>query len=193
MVVPAQWIAQPVTRALIAWNGGALLYLVLAFTMMARSSINHMRSRARLQDEGAGVVLVLVIWLSLVTLFAITAELSTAKNFTGPVKTGHVVLAGVTILTAWLVMQIMFALHYANQYYLAQADDRRGLDFPGKDPPDYFDFFYASATIGTSGQTADISFNTRSLRRVGLVHSILAFFFNTFLLALAINIAANLM
>lgn len=160
---------------------------------MARSSIDHMRSRARLQDEGANVVLICVVGMSLITLFAIAGELSTAKNFTGWVKLGHVTLSGLTILTAWTVTQVMFALHYANEYYLSPSDDRKGLDFPGKDPPDYLDFFYASAAIGTSGQTADISFNTRTMRRVGLLHSILAFFFNTFLLALAINIAANLM
>jgi uncharacterized membrane protein len=68
-----------------------------------------------------------------------------------------------------------------------------GLDFPGTHSPDYADFLYFSCIIGTSGQTADISFCSRSMRRTGLVHCVLAYFFNTTLLALTINIASGLL
>ena len=65
--------------------------------------------------------------------------------------------------------------------------------FPGTAQPDYFDFLYAAAIIGTSGQTADVSFNTSATRRLAMVHSVLAFFFNTIVLALTINFAAGLL
>ena len=54
------------------------------------------------------------------------------------------------------------------------------------------DFFYFACVIGTSGQTADVAFATSALRRVGTLHCVLAFFFNTTLLALTINVAAGL-
>lgn len=87
----------------------------------------------------------------------------------------------------------MFALHYAHDYYAADLRGRPGgLDFPGGHAPDYGDFLYFACVIGTSGQTADISFTTRTMRRTGLVHCVLAFFFNATLLALMINIASSL-
>ena len=87
----------------------------------------------------------------------------------------------------------MFALHYAHDYYanLAQAP-HGGLDFPGGQLPDYGDFLYFACVIGTSGQTADVSFTSRRMRRTGTVHCVLAFFFNTTLIALTINIASGL-
>jgi len=69
---------------------------------------------------------------------------------------------------------------------------QEGLIFPGTSLPDYADFLYFSCVIGTSAQTADVSFSSSVLRRIGTVHCILAFFFNTTILALTINIASDL-
>jgi uncharacterized membrane protein len=89
---------------------------------------------------------------------------------------------------------VTFALHYAHDYYAA-VDQKRppGIRFPEHEAqPTYGDFFYFSAIIGTSGQTADVSFVTRGMRRIGTMHCILAYLFNTVVLALLINIAASL-
>jgi uncharacterized membrane protein len=45
--------------------------------------------------------------------------------------------------------------------------------------------------IGVASQTADISFDSRRLRRIGTVHSLLAFAFNTIVVALTINLWAG--
>jgi len=88
----------------------------------------------------------------------------------------------------------MFALHYAHDYYRDQSAHRGGgLQFPGEEAPDYWDFVYFAAVIGTSAQTADVSFTSRAMRRLGLVHCTLAYAFNTTLLALTINIASGLL
>ena len=58
--------------------------------------------------------------------------------------------------------------------------------------PTTADFFYFSAIIGTSGQTADVAFVSQPMRRIGSLHCILAYLFNTTVLALLINIAASL-
>jgi uncharacterized membrane protein len=87
----------------------------------------------------------------------------------------------------------MFALHYAHDYYAAACQGRPvGLRFPDDEHPDYGDFFYFSAIIGTSGQTADVAFVSKPMRRIGSLHCILAYLFNTTVLALVINIAASL-
>ena len=88
----------------------------------------------------------------------------------------------------------MFALHYAHDFYVAQEHGKLGgLEFPKSPTPEYSDFLYFACVIGTSGQTADVSFTSRSMRRTGLVHCVLAFFFNTTLVALTINISYGLM
>lgn len=88
----------------------------------------------------------------------------------------------------------MFALHYAHDDYVALIRRQPpGLAFPGEDNPDYGDFLYFACVIGTAAQTADVPFTSRTMRRTGLVHGVLAFFFNATLLALTINIASGLL
>jgi len=182
-----------VTRLLIAWNAGTCLYVLLAVLMMARSSHHHMRRRAQIQDEGQLAILALVVVAAMASLAAIAGELAIVKDMHGTIKIAHIALAGVTVLSSWAFIQIMFCLHYAHDYYLAACHGRpAGLAFPGDEDPDYGDFFYFSAVIGTSGQTADVAFVTKPMRRIGSVHCILAYLFNTTVLALLINIGASL-
>ena len=70
-----------------------------------------------------------------------------------------------------------------------QAD---ALLFPGTANPDYGDFLYFSFTIAVASQTADIAFTSKGLRRLGTVHSLVAFAFNTVIVALTINLLAGL-
>jgi uncharacterized membrane protein len=182
-----------ITRLIIGWNVGAGLYLLLAMRMMFWSPHERMRTRAMEQDEGRIAILTLVVVAAIVSLGAIVAELAVARDFHGPLRLAHIALAVLTILSSWAFTQVMFALHYAHDYYLAEVrGSSGGLQFPGEHAPDYGDFLYFSCVIGTSAQTADVSFSGRTMRRTGLAHSVLAFFFNTALVALLINIASGL-
>ena len=193
LLLPVSLVSHPVSRFIVGWNAGTCLYLVLAAHMMFWSSHDTMRLRARRQDEGRLVVLTLVILAALATIGAIVAELGVVKEMHGLMRSAHIALAALTLVSSWCFTHLMFALHYAHDYYAAQARDRApGLDFPGETSPDYGDFLYFACIIGTSGQTADVSFTSRPMRRTGLVHCVLAFFFNTTLLALTINIASGL-
>jgi len=185
--------AAPVTRALIGWNIAAVLYLVLALHMMFRSSHARIRERALLEDEGSKVILVLVIVAALACVGAIVAELSLVKGLHNELRFAHIGLTVLTLASSWAFTQTMFALHYAHDYYATATHGAHGgLDFPGNEPPDYGDFLYFALVIGTSAQTADVGISSRALRRTVTVHCVLAFFFNTTLLALAINIASGL-
>ena len=192
-LLPAHWVAHPLTRWLVAWNAGTVLYVALATVMMARSSLDHMHERGRVHDEGQLVILLLVVATALASVVAIAGELSLAKHLQGADKGLHVALAGVTVFTSWAFIQVMFAIHYAHDYYAALVRGRPpGLTFPDEDAPDYGDFFYFAAVIGTSGQTADVAFVSKPMRRIGTLHCMLAFVFNTTVLALLINIGASL-
>ncbi|WP_018150142.1 DUF1345 domain-containing protein [Leeia oryzae] len=193
LLLPRALALHDVTRMIIGWNSGAILYLLLAGRMMFYSSHEKMRSRARQQDEGRWAILILVMIAALATLGAIVAELGVVKDMHGTLRVSHVLLTALTIATSWAFTHLMFALHYAHDYYIAIGKgESGGLSFPDTDTPDYGDFLYFACVIGTSGQTADISFTSARMRRIGLLHCVLAFFFNTTLLALTINIASGL-
>ncbi len=182
-----------VTRLVIAWNVFACLYLALAVHMMLQANHDSMRTRAQQQDEGRRTVLALVVLAALATLGAIIAELAVVKDLHGTQRYTHIALAALTIATSWAFTHVMFALHYAHDFYFNRARKQpEGLAFPGTEQPDYGDFVYFACVIGTSGQTADVSFTTSAMRRTGLLHCVLAFFFNTTLVALTINIASGL-
>ncbi len=193
LLLPESFARQAVTRSIIGWNVGACLYLVLAARMMFWSSRERMCNRAIEQDEGRLLVLTLVVMAAVACIAAIVAELGVVKELKGAQRYGHIALALLTIISSWAFTQVMFALHYAHDYYVAESRGQHGgLEFPGGHAPDYGDFFYFASVIGTSGQTADVSFSSRQMRRTGTVHCILAFFFNTTLIALTINIASGL-
>lgn len=181
------------TRFLIAWNAATCLYVLLAAIMMIRSSQHHMRQRAQLQDDGQLLILLLVVVSGIASLVAIAGQLAVVKDMHGSLKSAHIALAGITVISSWTFIQVMFTLHYAHDYYAASCRGRpAGLEFPKDDQPDYGDFFYFASVIGTSGQTADVSFVSKPMRRIGAAHCILAYIFNTTVLALLINIGASL-
>ncbi|MCD5362858.1 MULTISPECIES: DUF1345 domain-containing protein [Chromobacterium] len=184
---------QDITRYIVAWNVGVLLYLALVGWMMFSEGRQQIRHWAKLEDEGQALVMTLVILAALASLAAIVMELAVVKDLHGWRRAGHILLAILTIFSSWAFIHVMFALHYARSYYAAHARGLPpGLEFPGKEEPDYGDFLYFACIIGTSGQTADVSYTTSALRKVGTLHCVLSFFFNATVLALMINIAAGL-
>ena len=58
--------------------------------------------------------------------------------------------------------------------------------------PEYADFLYFSFIIGVACQTADVDISARQMRRIALLHGLIAFLFNTVILAATINVAAGL-
>jgi uncharacterized membrane protein len=193
VLLPQFMTLHAATRMIVGWNAGAGLYLLLAAFMMFGSTHERMRLRALKQDDGKKAILAMVVISAIVCLGTIILELSVARDDHGALRIIHIALAAITVFTSWAFTQVMFALHYAHDYYVqVERGQPGGLEFPGGHAPDYSDFLYFACVIGTSGQTADVSFTSRSMRRTGLLHCVLAFFFNTTLVALTINIASGL-
>jgi uncharacterized membrane protein len=192
--LPADW--RLVTRGLIGWNLGVWLYLGAAFTMILRSEHQDIHRRAGVQDEGRYAVLVLAAVISTASFGAIFAQLANVKDMAYPAKGLHIGLALTTILGSWLFLHMIFALHYAHEFFRIARKDAEGkwcggIEFPGVRCPDYFDFLYFSYVIGVACATADANITGAPLRRLALVHCILAFFYNNAVLALSINIGAG--
>ncbi|PKR88252.1 DUF1345 domain-containing protein [Pleomorphomonas diazotrophica] len=177
-------------RLLIGWDVGVALYLVTTWHMMIRSDVHQLRQRAARHDEGEWAIILLSVAATLSSLVAIGAELMQA-GAGDPFRLWRAGIAALTILMSWLFVHTIMALHYAHDYYLREGP---GLIFPDRiEAPDYWDFAYFAFTIGVAAQTADVAIASPRIRRVALAHSVLAFVFNTAILALAINVGASLL
>ncbi|MGZ3306568.1 MAG: DUF1345 domain-containing protein, partial [Asticcacaulis sp.] len=182
------------TRALIGWDGGVVTFVALSLIFMAGADESCMKRRAIAHDEGSNLMLVITILAAVASVGGLVIELNAAKGQPG--ASLHVAMAASTVVLSWLFVQVAFAMHYAHVYYLAEdcsAVHQGGLDFGyGADEPDYWDFLHFAIVIGATSQTADIVFKSKQMRRVGTLHSLIAFGFNTAILATMINLAASL-
>jgi uncharacterized membrane protein len=175
------------TRLVIGWDVFAALYLVLAYSMMLRCDIGHIRRSAVMQDDGRFLILLLTAFGALASLGAIVFELGASKG-----NPAGLILATATIALSWVLVHTAFALHYAHDFYRGRKAG--GLQFPSGDAhedADYWDFVYFSFVIGMTAQVSDVGITDKIIRRTATVHGIISFVFNTALLALMVNIAAS--
>jgi uncharacterized membrane protein len=189
LVLPADW--NVLTRVLMSWNGGAILFLMWVFMWMSGCTAEQLYMKYKEEDETAAIILVTVICAALLSLVAIVLLLSTVKQVAGAERAMHVGLAGLTVVSSWLLVPTMFTLHYADAFYSA-TDDDRPLLFPQTQRPVFWDFVYFSFTIAAACQTADVSTANTAIRKTVLAHSVIAFVFNASILGFAVNISAGL-
>ncbi len=187
----------PSTRWLLAWDLAVTVFLAGATWRMAPLSPAELEQRAADQDEGRYVILAFCLVAAGIGMGAMGVELHVAKLLHGADKGGHVLFAFVTVGLSWLFVHLIFAVHYAHEYYAPDEGAegtrmREGLRFPGDEPPDYWDFVHFAVVIGVAAQTADVAITGKSLRRLVTLHGVVAFVFNTVVLALSINLAASL-
>ncbi|WP_230474639.1 DUF1345 domain-containing protein [Dyella monticola] len=173
---------------LLGFDTGVLLYLCMLVRMFGRATAKHMARHACMQDTGRRTTLSIAVMLSVVVLVALSTEMHAAKSG-GASAMG---MAALSIVLSWLFMNTMYALHYAHGYYGDFGAQHEGLQFPGTKQPDYWDFVYFAFVIGMCFQVSDVQITSHVLRRTALLHSVVAFFFNVFIIAISVNIAAGL-
>ena len=179
------------TRLLIAWDVTAFLFVAMVFMSTYKADISHCRRRAATYDAGDFAILVITVLAAVASFTAIFIELAGLKS--GPYAFVHLLLTGFTVALSWAFTHIGFALHYASLYYRQiDGQDAGGLQFPGDKEPDYSDFMYYSFVIACAAATADVNTTKRPMRQVTMIQGIIAFIFNTAVLALSINIGASL-
>jgi uncharacterized membrane protein len=184
------WDWRIATRLLVGWDAGVALYLALAIRMMMAADVAHIRRRVRLQDEGQFVILTLTAAAALASLGAILALLGMSGG--AERQPIHLALGILTIFLSWSFTHVIFALHYAHEYYDENGGKGGGLSFPGDlREPDYWDFIYFSFVIGMTNQVSDVAITCRPIRHTVSAHGIISFIFNVAVLALTVNIAAS--
>lgn len=183
------------TSAILAWDTTCFVFIAVSIFRMWGADARRIRAIAASQDEGRGVILALILVAVAASIGVVAAELSAAQAEAGLARALRIALVFVTVAASWFMVQLVFALHYAHDYYGPSEEgeaDPGGLLFPGGEAPDYWDFLHFAVVIGVAGQTADVAFTAKPLRRLGTVHGVVAFIFNTVVLALTINLLAGL-
>lgn len=184
------------TRALLAWNAGVILFIVLILVMMGRTRAVDIRDHSTSEEEGRFTVLTFVIAAATMALIAIAVEMLAVKEMQGTSRALRLALTFCTVISSWAFVHIIFTIYYAHEFHTEVRGHRKGLrgglQFPGEVLPDYWDFLYFALTVGMTAQTSDVVITSRRMRRVALVHGLVAFVFTTAVIALTVNLGAQL-
>lgn len=185
-------VSDLLTKILIGWNAGVWAYLAIMLWLVIRSEARDVQRIAEREDENAGMVLFMVCIAAIASLATITLELAGSKHLESTEQLLHYGFTGLTVLGSWLLIGVIFSVHYARLFYTDTGQEPALRFADGERNPDYWDFLYFSFTIGVAVQTSDVGVGTRALRKVVLGQSLIGFLFNTAILGFSINIAAGL-
>lgn len=178
------------TRILLTWLAYTFTALAMVWFTIARFDA---QLTARQEDESRPVIFLFTVAGSFISLFAVIALLGSLKGLPPSETTLHAILSTGTVFSSWTLIHSMFTLHYARLYYDPEGSGRKGgLEFPGRESPDYLDFAYYSFVVGMTGQVSDVAVTCRPLRRTTLVHGVLSFAFNALIIAFSINTLSGL-
>jgi uncharacterized membrane protein len=172
--------------------------ILLNWIIIFSSHPREVRRIARLQDSSLTILFVFITTAAVVSLGAIVYLLKSTKGLAEASKNEHILLAITAVVISWWLLHTIYTLRYAHLYYDTTTDAdgvakaAGGLQFPGKDEPDYLDFVYFSFIIGMTFQVSDVNIISRRIRRLCIVHALLSFAFNTAILALSINVISGL-
>lgn len=173
---------------LVGWNAASVVLMILAWVMIAGASPEETEQLAGAEDPGRTLVYVIVLVASSVSLLA--AVVLSRGSKTLPYEVAHRLspLCLATVAIAWALTHTAFTLRYARLYYRADAEGVGGVEFPDKQSPSYFDFAYFAFTIGMCFQTSDVCIASPQIRRAVLLHALIAFTYNTAILAFVLNL-----
>jgi uncharacterized membrane protein len=188
--LPTAWS----TQVLLAWCAGSGTFLALSWWLAVRFDAQRTRARALAQDQSHWMLSGLLLLSVFTSAGAIALMLQHVKDLATVERLAHLALSMLALAASWLLMQTVFAFHYAYLYYQSESRGHAmgaGLQFPGKLPPDYVDFLYYAHVVGMTSQVSDVIVTARHMRRLTLLHSLVAFAFNMLVLALSINVMAG--
>ena len=168
---------------------------VLVLCVTLQYDERQMPKKVRHRAPSTGLLVTLAIGAAGFGIYSIFLLLTVGQHRLGENVLLFATVGAATTALSWGLVHLLFALEYAQVYY-APVDiggaPTGGLDFPGGHQPNYIDFLYFSFVIGVACQTAEVSTLTRAMRKIVLAQGLIAFAFNTVILAATVNIAAGL-
>jgi uncharacterized membrane protein len=183
----------PSLRLAVAGDAFFAIYLSSTALLALRLTPQQLRERARYEDEGMFLIVLLTLSATGLCMASILALLG-EREPPGMLRLGPTIAS---VPLGWLTLHTIGAFRYAHLYYENTAPDdeprkdAEGLAFPGTKEPAIWDFLYYSFVVGMTAQVSDVQVLNTSMRRLTLYHGVTSFFFNTVILALAVNIAAT--
>jgi uncharacterized membrane protein len=184
-------LGAPELAPLAGWTVAAATALTWAWTVswpqddQGTKRLAEAEGRTRSTDTG-------VLIAAIASLGAIALALVRASGNQDPVAITLVILSVLAVTLSWALVNTVFALKYARLYYKDETDADGGIDFKQGQPPAYSDFAYIAFTVGMSYAVSETEPITTDVRKVTLGHALLAYAFGTGILAVAVNLVANL-
>jgi uncharacterized membrane protein len=188
----------PHVAAAAAANIFFVVYLALSALKIRKLTPQYLRKNAARSDEPVWIIFAVTFGTVVVALVSLFILLNSGEN-PQPLDLS---LGLAAVFLGWMTIHMMAAIHYAHLYWQPDDDasgakDRLhkhvgGLDFPGGKDPGGIEFLYFSYVIGMTAQTSDTAVTSTGMRKINLVHAIVSFFFNTVLVAAAVNVAVSL-
>ncbi len=180
--------------AMCSWCVFSLTYLLISWVIIFSRSVEDIKIISRINDVSKWFVAFLILSSSFTSL--IIAMLLVVYHDPQRQTVIVVPLSIFSIILSWIMVHTVLLFHYAHEYYdedpAGIAEEQGGLQFPGDNQPNYLDFAYYSFVIGMTFQVSDVQITSKKLRKLALLHGLIAFSLNTFVLALTINIIAGL-
>lgn len=176
------------THVMFGWDVFCLLLISLHWYMFFNTSASETYLKAKMQDETRGEIFAIVLVSTFAGLLAVVLLLINKD-----IKPVDLIVAISGMFLSWFLVHTTFSMRYAHLYYgNSETNKGCGLDFPGDNEPDFIDFAYFSFVLGMTFQVSDVEISSRKIRRLSLLHSLIAFIFNTVIVALTINALAGL-
>ena len=179
-----QHVFELLRAALIAFDITTLMMIVACLVIAWKTAGRMMPRSAGEENERKLSVLMTGIAVCVVILGALGLELSGVHQK----SVNEIVLASATIMLSWGFLNMLFAFHYAYEFYRRQQRNHRPLAFPGTAEPDYFDFIYFAFTIGMTFQVTDIGVRSGPIRHIIFLHALISFILSVIVLALMVNV-----
>jgi uncharacterized membrane protein len=165
------------------------VYLVLTFLELPALTVDYLMQRPDDADSPVAAIFG-VAWMAAAVAIG---SLFLTLNDGGGSDALEITVSGLSVLLGWFTVHTLAGLHYAHEYYV-DADPGKdtsvvgGLDFPGGERPDGYDFVYFAYVIGMTAQVADVSITSRAMRRRVTLHGVFSFLFNTVIVAATVNV-----
>jgi uncharacterized membrane protein len=175
----------------IAADAAFLTYLVLTFVRIPHMTKSFLAKHAASDDLPIWVIFSVIVAALATAAIAIFTLINAFPR--PPVIQLSMALAALPL--GWFTIHLMAASHYAHLFWQPGPEDEdsgEGLEFPGTSEPQGWDFVYFAFVIGMTSQTSDVQITGSHMRRFNLGHAIVSFFFNTVLVAAAVNLAVSL-
>jgi len=191
----AEAVALPLARDY-AITAGAIVFFLIYLAMvlpvaLRKLTTDYLRKHADEEDAPAFVIFAVMFLAAAISVGSFVVALLQGSPGLG------VALSGASVVLGWFAVHTMMAMHYAYEFYgrpnagtkSARPDGAAGgLEFPGADEPDGTSFLYFSYVVGMTAQTSDTEVTSNSMRGLVTLHGIFSFFFNTVIVAGAVNI-----